>query len=58
VPSPFPGMDPFSEDTDIFPDFHDSLITYLREINYQQPVPPPALSENDDQWVRDRISAC
>ena len=31
MPSPFPGMDPGLESPDIFPDFHDSFITYLRE---------------------------
>ena len=31
MPSPFPGMDPFLEHPDIFPDFHDSFITHLRE---------------------------
>jgi hypothetical protein len=31
MPSPFPGMDPFLENPEIFPDLHDSFITYLRE---------------------------
>lgn len=31
MPSPFPGMDPYLENPEIFPDFHDSVITYLRE---------------------------
>ena len=31
MPSPFPGMDPYLEHPDIFPDFHDSFVTYLRE---------------------------
>jgi hypothetical protein len=31
MPSPFPGMDPYLESPEIFPDFHDSAITYLRE---------------------------
>lgn len=31
MPSPFPGMDPYLENPEIFPDFHDSFITYLRE---------------------------
>ena len=25
MPSPFPGMDPYLEDPEIFPDFHDSF---------------------------------
>jgi len=40
MPSPFPGMDPYLEDPEIFPDFHDSLITYLRE-NLQANLPAP-----------------
>jgi len=40
MPSPFPGMDPWLEDPDLFPDIHDSLITYLRDaINAQLPEP-------------------
>lgn len=31
MPSPFPGMDPFLEDPAIFPDLHDSLVTYVRD---------------------------
>jgi Protein of unknown function (DUF4058) len=31
MPSLFPGMDPYLENPEIFPDFHDSFITYLRE---------------------------
>jgi hypothetical protein len=31
MPSPFPGMDPYLEDPEIFPDFHDSFVPYLRE---------------------------
>src|SRR5262245_46033939 len=31
MPSPFPGMDPYLESPEIFSDFHDSIITYLRE---------------------------
>ena len=28
---PFPGMDPYLERAEIWPDFHDSLIAYIRE---------------------------
>ena len=38
--SPFPGMDPYLENPEIFPDFHDSFITYLRE-TLQPSLPPP-----------------
>jgi hypothetical protein len=31
MPSPFPGMDPYLERSEIWPDFHDRLITYISE---------------------------
>ena len=40
MPSPFPGMDPYLENPENFPDFHDSFITYLRE-NVQANLPLP-----------------
>jgi Protein of unknown function (DUF4058) len=40
MPSPFPGMDPYLESPEIFPDFHDSAITYLREA-LQASLPAP-----------------
>lgn len=40
MPSPFPGMDPYLEDPVIFPDLHDSMITYLREA-LQARLPEP-----------------
>ena len=40
MPSPFPGMDPYLENPEIFPDFHDSLITYFREA-LQASLPAP-----------------
>src|SRR5438128_3133792 len=30
MPSPFPGMDPFLEDPEIFPNLHHDLITFLQ----------------------------
>jgi hypothetical protein len=30
MPSPFPGMDPFLENPEVFPDFHRSFLVYLR----------------------------
>jgi hypothetical protein len=32
MPSPFPGMDPYLEQADIFPDFHDRFVTHLSEV--------------------------
>lgn len=40
MPSPFPGMDPYLENADIFSDFHDSFVTYLRE-SLQPQLPEP-----------------
>jgi len=40
MPSPFPGMDPYLENPEIFPDLHDSFITYLRA-KLQAGLPPP-----------------
>jgi hypothetical protein len=40
MPSPFPGMDPFLEHPDIFPDFHDRFITHVSE-SIQSRLPPP-----------------
>jgi len=32
MPSPFPGMDPFLEDRDLWPSFHHTLIACLRDL--------------------------
>ncbi len=40
MPSPFPGMDPYLENPEIFPDLHDSMINYLRE-QLQASLPAP-----------------
>jgi Protein of unknown function (DUF4058) len=40
MPSPFPGMDPYLEDPRVFPDFHYSYSTYLREA-LQAVLPEP-----------------
>ena len=32
MPSPFPGMNPYLEHPGTWPDFHNSLITYMREM--------------------------
>lgn len=40
MPSPFPGMDPYLEHPEFFPDFHDRFITELN--NELQPRLPPA----------------
>ncbi len=40
MPSPFPGMDPYLESPDIWPDFHDALAAAIRvELNRSLPRP-------------------
>ncbi len=40
MPSPFPGMDPYLEAPDIWPDFHDALASEIRaELNQVLPAP-------------------
>jgi len=40
MPSPFPGMDPFLEHPDVFPDLHDRMIAHLSEfLQAQLPAP-------------------
>jgi len=40
MPSPFPGMDPYLESPDIWPDFHDALAGEIRAV-LNQTLPPP-----------------
>jgi Protein of unknown function (DUF4058) len=55
MPSPFPGMDPWLEDEDVFPDLHDSLIFLLKEsINAALPAGYVATSKNR-VWVDDEL---
>ncbi|MBV8126174.1 MAG: DUF4058 family protein [Planctomycetaceae bacterium] len=52
-PSPFPGMDPYLENPEIFPDFHDSFITYLRA-RLQAGLPPPYYAALGRRvWIED-----
>lgn len=40
MPSPFPGMDPYLESPDIWPDFHDAFATEIRNVlNLSLPDP-------------------
>lgn len=39
MPSPFPGMDPYLEKRSLWPDFHSSFITYIRE-HLQEQIRP------------------
>ena len=51
MPSPFPGMDPYLESPEIFPDLHNSLIIQLQEaINAQ--LPPPFYATTGSRvWI-------
>jgi hypothetical protein len=40
MPSPFPGMDPYLEDREVFPNLHSTFITYLQE-HLQPKLPEP-----------------
>ena len=66
MPSPFPGMDPFLEDPYIFPDVHQALATFLRDLlNRRLPNPYYArvelrpevgiIDEDDEQGPAKRI---
>jgi Protein of unknown function (DUF4058) len=54
MPSPFPGMDPYLETPEIFPDFHDSFIPYLREA-LQAHLPAPYFAALG-RWVWIEVS--
>ncbi len=52
MPSPFPGMDPWLEDEEVFPNLHASLITYLQEaINTCVPPKGYVVSAANRVWV-------
>ena len=40
MPCPFPGMDPYLENPEIFPDFHDRFVIYISD-ELQQNLPEP-----------------
>lgn len=53
MPSPFPGMDPWLESEEIFPDLHATLVTYLREaINAALP-PGYFATTKTNVWIDD-----
>lgn len=43
MPSPFPGMDPYLESPEVFPDLHDSLVAAIRDA-LNALLPPPFYS--------------
>jgi hypothetical protein len=55
MPSPFPGMDPWLEDSEVFPNLHDRLIIYLQDqLNSVLPAGYVATSRNR-VWVDDEL---
>src|SRR5262245_35509774 len=51
MPSPFPGMDPYLEDPEVFPDLHNSFNTYLQEALQPRLPPPYYASTGRRVWV-------
>lgn len=51
MPSPFPGMDPYLEDPDVFPNLHDKLVVYLEEF-LQPRLPEPYFAKTAQRaWI-------
>jgi len=51
MPSPFPGMDPYLESPDVFPNLHDRLITYLEDA-LQPILPEPYYAKSNQRvWI-------
>jgi Protein of unknown function (DUF4058) len=51
MPSPFPGMDPYLESPDWFPDLHGSLITFMKG-TLQQNLPESYYAQSSQRvWV-------
>jgi hypothetical protein len=51
MPSPFPGMDPYLENADVFGGFHDQFIVHLAE-SLQAVLPPPYYAKGRQRiWV-------
>jgi hypothetical protein len=51
MPSPFPGMDAYLEDPELFPGFHDSFTTCLREALQSSLVPPYFATIGRRVWI-------
>jgi hypothetical protein len=51
MPSPFPGMDPYLESPDWFPDLHHGLIYLIKE-SLQHSLPEPYFAQSDQRvWM-------
>jgi hypothetical protein len=56
MPSPFPGMDPFLENPEIFPDLHDTMVAYVREALHKQLGAPYYVSLKARVWMESSVS--
>jgi len=55
MPSPFPGMDPWLEGEETFPDLHHTLITYMRDA-INDALPPGYVATTANRvWVDDEL---
>lgn len=55
MPSPFPGMDPWLEDAEVFGNLHNTLITYLQEA-LNDALPPGYVAGTGTRvWVDDEV---
>ena len=54
MPSPFPGMDPWLESPGVFPDLHNTLITYLGD-TLNASLPEPYFARTATRvWIEDQ----
>jgi len=53
MPSPFPGMDPWLEDEEVFPNLHERLIVYLSEALNEVMPPGYVATIKSRVWVDD-----
>lgn len=51
MPSPFPGMDPYLEDPDMFPSLHGNLVFAIQECLQPQLPEPYFAKTNERVWV-------
>ncbi len=51
MPSPFPGMDPWLEESDVFPSVHSGLIFLMREALNRSLPPGYAAASNNRVWI-------
>ena len=50
MPSPFPGMDPYLEDADMFPSLHGNLVFAIQEL-LQPQLPEPYFAKTGEKMI-------